>query len=247
MAETPFTLGTTWTGERWVAVGFAGRSVDGCAVFDELGDLWVEYGDDADRILLDVPVGLPEDEPTRRCDELARAVLGPRADALPSPPVREAVRKRRFAAAERVHRRHTGADLSEAGFALAPAIVAVEDLLSEAGAARRVLVESHPELCFRAFADEPLSHPRTVAAGYAERLRTLASFDRDAPPTVQRAAEDTAGEAVSVADVLDAVALAYTARPGEADLRSLPPSPPADAQGRPMRLAYRRAAPLVDG
>jgi predicted RNase H-like nuclease len=45
--------------------------------------------------------------------------------------------------------------------------------------------------------------------------------------------------------VLDALALAYTARPGPDELRSLPSDPPTDAEGLPMAIHYRAAEPLV--
>ena len=66
------------------------------------------------------------------------------------------------------------------------------------------------------------------------------------PPVVQEAAEATAGHEVAVDDVVDAVALAYTARPGAGALRSLPPEPPTDATGLPMRMVYRSSEPLAD-
>lgn len=252
MSEEPLFVGASWTGESWVAVSFAGRDFDGCGVFDEFGELWLASGDRAARLLIDVPIGLCETEASRRCDELARSTLGSLADAIPDPPVREATRKRRYQAADRVHERKTGTTLSEAAFELTDAIVAVEDLFEEVSTARDAVAESHPELCFRAFAGEPLDHPRGVAAGYAERMRTLAEFDPDAPPTIQSAAEATGGADVAVEDLLDAAALAYAARPGSGELRSLPadPStdlpadPPTDGDVVPPKLLYRSDSAL---
>jgi len=39
--------------------------------------------------------------------------------------------------------------------------------------------------------------------------------------------------------------LAYTAAPGDGQLRSLPPDPPTDAAGLPMRIVYRADDALV--
>jgi predicted RNase H-like nuclease len=75
-------------------------------------------------------------------------------------------------------------------------------------------------------------------------MRVLADHDRDAPPTVQSAAADVAGVPVPVHGVLDALALAYTARPGVGSLRSLPPDPPTDPTGLPVELVYRAEEPL---
>jgi len=241
-------VGVVYSEGDWLSVGFDGDGFDHAAVSDGVGDCWARYEERAVRLLVGLPVGLVESgDPTRRCDELARSALGPRGEAVVTPPVREATRKRRFSTAERVHQRKGDAALSRRAFAASDGIAMVDELLQEVPEAAAVVRSAHPELCFRAFADEPLSYPRDTAGGYAERMRTLAHYDRDAAPTVQHAADATGGHDVTVADVLDAVALAYTAQPGGGDLRSLPADPPTDPKGRPMELVYRADAPLVDG
>jgi predicted RNase H-like nuclease len=248
MPDASLTLGVHWTGSRWLGVAFDGASYDHAVCADEVGTLWLDYEDRADRLLVDVPVGLldGDDAGARRCDALARQVLGDRAATVFSPPVREATRKRRYTAAARVERRTTGRELSEAAFEASRPIAAVDELLQELPEARSAVVESHPEVCFRAFAGEPMDFDRDVAAGYAERLRTLATLDADAPPTVQAVAEATDGADCTVADVLDAVVLAYTAAPADVPLRTLPADPPTDDTGLAMRVAYRASDPLDD-
>jgi predicted RNase H-like nuclease len=247
MTDDRLFVGVAWCTGPWLAVVFAGETFDHAAVFDGVGDAWLRYEERAARVLVDVPVGLVErGDEGRRCDALAREVLGARRDAVYHPPVREATRKRRFPAASRTHERKTGRELSRTAFGASEAIAAVDELLQELPAARDVVGETHPEVCFRAFAGRPLEYPRDVAAGYAERLRTLAEYDPDGPVTVQAVAEATGGADVAVADVLDAVVAGYTARPGSAALRSLPSEPPRDATGLPMRIQYRADDPLVE-
>ncbi|MFB6304338.1 MAG: DUF429 domain-containing protein [Haloferacaceae archaeon] len=243
--DDPVFVGAHRGDERWLAVAFDRDGLEEAVVLDGVGDVWGRYDERAARILVDVPVGLVEEgTDERRCDALTRAALGPRADAVVPPPVREATRKRRYPVADRTHERRTGRGLSRRAFARSDAVAAVDDLLGEVPEARDRVAESNPELCFRALAGEPLAHPRRVAAGYAERMRTLAEFDPEAAPTVQSAAESTDGAEVTVADVLDAVVLGYAARPGPGSLRSLPADPPTDATGLPMRTCYRSEAPI---
>jgi predicted RNase H-like nuclease len=242
-------VGVDWSRESgaWLAVAFGPGGFDHAAVFDEVGELWLRY-EGAERVLLDVPIGLVDEGDAERAPEaMAREVLGARADAVVTPPVREATRKRRYPAATRVNERLTGRGLSERAFARSEAIAAVDELVRGVPEARPVVAESHPEVCFRALAGEPLEKSPRTAAGYAERMRTLAEFDRDAPQVVQFAAEATASSdaPVAVADVLDATALAYTARPGPGRLHSLPPEPETDEQGLPVRMLYRAPEPLV--
>ncbi|WP_459194820.1 DUF429 domain-containing protein [Halosimplex sp. J119] len=248
MSETgpPLYVGVDWSEGAWFAVAFDREGFDHAAAFAEIGDLWVRYEEVAERVLVDLPIGLIEEGETgRQCDALAREVLGPMADAVVTPPVREATRKRRYPAAQRVNERKAGRGISERAFAMSDGIAAVDELLQNVPEASAAFAESHPEVCYRAFAGEPLEHSGAYAAGYAERMRTLAQYDRDAPPAVQAAAAATEGYEIAVVDVLDAVALAYTAMPGSADLRTLPADPPTDAKGLPMGITYRAADPLV--
>jgi predicted RNase H-like nuclease len=238
-------VGVDWSSDGWVAVAFDSEGFDHAEVFPEIGDLWHRYEEVTDRMLVDVPVGLLEgDGDGRECDSLARSVLGSRSRSVFTPPVREATRKRRYPAAKRVNERKAGVSISKQAFAISDSIAAVDDLLRNVPEARETIVESHPEVCFRAFAGEPLQHSKKTAGGYAERMRTLAAFDADAPPIVQAVAGATAGEDVAVDDVLDAVVLAYTAAPGPGTLRSLPPDPPRDPKGLPMQIVYRAEEPL---
>ena len=239
-------VGVAYREGSWLAVTFTDEGYEETAVFDGIGDCWAAYEEAVRLLLVDVPIGLVESgDPVRRCDALAREVLGPRSGAVVDPPVREATRKRRYSTANRVHERKAGAALSEATFARSDAIAMCDELLQEVPEAAAVIRSAHPELCFRAFAGEPLAHDETTAAGYAERMRTLARRDRDAPPVVQKVAEATAGHDVPVAAALDAVVLAYTAAPGGGELQTLPASVPSDASGLPMELVYRAAASLV--
>jgi len=244
--EAPLYVGVDWADGSWLAVAFDQSGLDHAAVFEEIGDCWVRYEDRSARVLVDVPIGLVEEgEVGRRCDELAKSVLGPQASTYVTPPVREATRKRRYPAAQRVNERKAGRALTEAAFEMSDAIAAVDELVQNVPEASTAFVEAHPEVCYRAFTGEPLEHDKTTAAGYAERMRTLARHDRDAPPRVQTAASATAGHEIAVEDVLDAVALAYTAAPTGGDLRTLPSDPPTDAHGLPMRIAYRAESSLT--
>jgi predicted RNase H-like nuclease len=245
MSDTPLFVGVSKGEGGWVAVTFSAAGYEGADVYDGIGGVWAAYEETAERILVDVPIGLVEEaEAERPSDEAAREVLGPRAGAVITPPVREAARKRRFPAATRAQERNTGRELSREAFERSDSIVAVDDLMQEVTEARPVIRESHPEVCFRAFAGTSLEHDPALAAGYAERMRALATFDRDAPPIVQESAEATAGHPVRVHTVLDAVALGYTARPGPGDLYTLPSDPPTDATGLPMEMVYRAPEPL---
>jgi predicted RNase H-like nuclease len=228
----------------WLAVAYTVEGYDHAAVFEGVGELWARYEETAERVAVDVPIGLEAASAPRPNEAAAAEVLGERREAVVPAPVREAARKQRYRAAARVHERKTGRNLSRAAFERARLITGMDEFMTTIDDARPMFVEALPELCYRAFAGESLSEPPEVAAGYAERMRVLAGFDRDAPPTVQSVAEATEGHAVPIPSVLDGVALGLTIRPGPSELRSLPADPPTDEEGLPMQYVYRSEAPL---
>lgn len=247
MAESEsLSLGVDVSSGSWFAVAFDRSGFDHAAVFDEIGELWHRYEEVVSHVFVDMPIGLIEQgEEKRKCDALARDVLGPRSRSVFTPPVREATRRHSYKAAKRVNERKSGRSLSKQAYNISQNIAEVDDLLRNVPEAREVFVESHPEVCFRALAGEPLQHSKRKAGGYAERMRTLATFDADAPTAVQSAAEAAGDAEVAVDDVLDATVLAYAARPGPGERYSLPQSPPTDAKGLPMQIVYRADEPLV--
>ncbi|WP_254840190.1 DUF429 domain-containing protein [Natronomonas marina] len=237
-------VGSVARGGVWLAVAYTDDGYDHAAVVEGVGELWTRYEETADTIAVDVPVGLETSSAPRPNERAAADYLGDRRRAIVPAPVREAARKQRYPTAARVHERKSSSDLPEAAFQRSRLVTAVDEFMTTIDEARDVLVEAHPELCYRAFAGEPLVERPEVAAGYAERMRVLAEFDRDAPPTVQSVAEATEGHAVPIPAVLDAVALGLTVRPGPGQCRTLPADPPTDEEGLPIRYVYRSEAPL---
>jgi len=248
---------------NWVAVGHDGGGAFDVAVYADVEALWDACGETAARIVVDVPVGLcgsfaasggaveTDGELSRRCDDLARSVLGRRSSSVFTPPAREVVRMAADGAdyddCNRRNRELTGKGLMVQAMNIADGIAAVDELLRGRGDPA-VLVEGHPEVCFRAFAGEPLADGKTSAAGVEERLAALErvpEYERGAWRDVARSLR-AVDASVGLDDALDAVALALTAAADDESWRTLPPEPPADEAGLPVQMAYRSATPLVD-
>jgi predicted RNase H-like nuclease len=235
-------VGVDWATDGWLAVSLDGDET--VTLHDEFRDVWHAYRD-ADRILVDVPIGLPSSkEPTRQCDSLARDVIGPRRSSVFPPPTRAALGHDDHAAASDANRNAIGKGLSIQAYHIADGIEAVDDLLRSDPQARETIREAHPEVCFRAFAGEPLSHSKTTAAGYAERLTALEHAGVDAADLVHRLAKNVPDAEVGIDDVVDATALALTARPEPGTLRTLPSERAVDEEGLPMEMVYRARDPL---
>ncbi len=239
-------VGSVARTDAWLAVAYTDEGYDHTAVVDGVGELWTRYEESAARIAVDVPIGLGSTTAPRPNEKVARELLGERRDAIVPTPVREAVKKQRYRTAARVHERKAGHDLPRMSFQSADRAAAMDEFLDAIDEARPVFVEAHPEICYLAFAGEPMGESPETAGGYAERMRTLAEFDRDAPPTVQSVAEAASGHPIGVSAVVDAVALGLTICPGPGELRSLPVDPPEDERGLAIRYVYRSDGVLSD-
>ncbi len=162
-----------------------------------------------DVLALDIPIGLAEDGP-RRADAAARALVGRRSSSVFATPVRAALQASDHAEAVRVSRAATGSGISVQAFGLRHKILEVDRWWRAAPApplqAPR-LVEAHPEACFAAMAQRPLDHRKKSWAGAAQRRALLRSVGIDLPDDLGEA-----GRVGAVDDVLDAAAVAWTAR-----------------------------------
>ncbi|TWT94052.1 hypothetical protein Pla108_37640 [Botrimarina colliarenosi] len=186
---------------------------------------------------VDIPIGLAEDGP-RECDGLARRRLGPRrAVSVFSAPPRCAVADVDYPEACRLAAAASGKKISKQAWHIGPKIRETRSLLIAEPRLRRRLFESHPELCFQRLAGgAALGEPKKSIAGSVQRRRLLAeAFGAEAVDRVLTQA--AASRRVGVDDALDAMACwTAAARAAAGEAESLPPKPPADADGLRMAM-----------
>lgn len=223
------TLGIDGCRGGWVAVRWDGRN----ATVSLHGDILGLAADHAgiSRALIDMPIGLPEEQP-RRCDTLARRRLGPRRASVFPVPCRDAVYAASYSAACAINRDRIGRALSKQSWNICPRIAEVDHYLRSAPSLP--LIEAHPELAFAAFAGAPLSDPKRRPAGRAARTALLAHRFAGTPSLLAQALDTHHGQ-VAADDVLDALALALAAAGA---LVWLPDPPDHDAAGLPMAIAF---------
>ena len=190
----------------------------------------VDLLDEADVVGIDIPIGLPEPGQVRACDLLTRAELRERRSCVYPAPSRAVLAEPEFRAANVVSRRVAGVGISKQAFFIGARIVDLDVALDPAIAER--VVEVHPELSFTRMAGRPIGTKKT-AAGLATRRELIARW----LPGDVAALVDRRPPRVRADDALDALACAWTMQRwvrGEAE--SLPPDPPYDARGLPMRI-----------
>jgi len=255
-------LGVDRDGSDWIAVGYSEQGPIEATVYGSINQLWAGHGHTADHIVVDVPIGLcsslddPEPcgritdgELSRHCDDLAKTVIGSRFSSVFTAPCRMAVELAAdgapYSEVNEANRDHTGKGLMQQAANIAPCIIEVDELLRDDGDPD-ILVEGHPEVCFRAFGDSDLGHSKKTAPGVDERLSLLDSIGEDERGTWRRLARELAdeGHSTGLDDLLDALALAVTAGASSDELQTLPADPPEDDEGLPMQMVYRRDEPF---
>ena len=181
---------------------------------------------DCAAIMVDMPVGLPRGSERRRCDEEARALLGPAwTRVFPAPP-RECLRASTPRQFQRLHRELTGAGATLPLWGIVRKIREVDEALANSRRAAEKVHEFHPELTWLRLGSGPAPSKHT-ADGIAWREAVLARFGLAAPRKLARG--------VKADDVLDA-----TIGLAAAGLDHCIPAgpPPRDDHGLPMRIYY---------
>jgi predicted RNase H-like nuclease len=177
-----------------------------------------------DAIAIDIPIGLADSGP-RQADLLARRAAGPRYASVFVTPVRAALLAGTYAAALAASRELTGQGISSQAYRLREKILQVDQWRQRTPTCP--VVEAHPELSFAAMAGAPLRDSKSTWAGAVRRrqLLTAQSIDLDGDLGLS-------GLRVGVDDVLDAAAVAWTARRvADGGARRLPAEPERFSDG----------------
>lgn len=248
-----FVAGVDWAGGKWLAVTFRDESYAGCILEEDFEGFW-KKDQTPDLVLVDVPIGLPEDQKTRtdreRVDSLVRSVTGRPRSVFPVPS-RGAARVAYKEGAEyeevaRVNQRDIGKGLNKQSYHITHGIGEIDTLLENHEQARTKTVESHPELCFRTLLGRQLQHPKNTAAGVGERLNALRNQIPEPGTLLEQITGDLVGQStdVDIDDVLDALVLGLVASRTKDELMYLPEDWKTDPEGLPMRMAYWAEEPL---
>jgi predicted RNase H-like nuclease len=175
---------------------------------------------------IDMPLGLLADG-WRTADALARRVLGVRGASVFAIPPRPVWAAPDYPAANRRCRDLTGRGMSAQAWALRRKLLEADSFRRGCGDG---IYEVHPELSFAGLAGAPLVESKHRAAGLARRRELLERAGIALPQRVPGAAED---------DLLDAAAVAWSARRIAAGTARVLPDPPAQRSDDGYDIAIR--------
>lgn len=226
----------------WVMATIRDRSI-AIDVVDSIDAAWRALRS-PQLVLVDIPIGLCDGP--RACDIEARALLGSARSRVFPAPCRAAAEAATYPEANRLSKQITGKGLSKQAWNITAKIRQVDTLLRATPAARGVVRECHPEVCFTGLCGRPILASKKTDDGFEERANALAAAF--APvlgrgPVVMDAVEEAMsrwpGRMVAQDDIVDAMAALACAIAPKGALRTLPPDPPRDSFGLPMEMVYR--------
>ena len=228
-------VGIDWMKPYWLAAEIRGDEIS-LKKLSDIADI-NNYYLTADAVLIDIPVGLPENkvENVARPDCEARGLLprGRKSTIFPVP-CRQAINIENYEDASAENERVLGKKLTSQSYAFSKMVRQVDDFLLEEKYWQNRLVESHPEVVFqRLNGGNGLYHSKHTDAGIQERISILQRYGVDLMPLF---AEFTPKQ---YEDVLDAVCLAVSAKLGcENGFQTIPANPTYDSRGLKMQMVF---------
>ena len=222
---------------------FAVKLTDGLEwevkVFEDINALWAEFHDAA-VILIDIPIGLKDEGLNEReCDVAARKLLGKkRASSVFRPPCRKAVHSP-IDKASKINFNLTKRQLPLQTLNILSKIGEVDALLSKDKSARQIIREIHPEICFWALSGgRPMQYSKKKQDGFFERESILRSVCPNTEAIVNETLTAYRRSGVARDDIIDALAVAVTAKIGFNRLLTIPEIPQIDSKGLRMEMVY---------
>lgn len=222
-------VGVDWLKGKWLAVELHNNIVH-YDTFDNI-ELLCEHYENADVILIDAPIGLPENsaEAENRPDQSARDYLKVknRKSSIFNVPFRQMIyaeNKEEFWTLNE----KLSAKVSSQSFGIIKCIKDVDEFLSLNPEWKNRLLESHPECAFQALNNgQGLEFSKHSDEGIELRTQILSKYVRNVKDFL-RITPCNARE-----DILDALALAVTAKLG---FKSIPADPKEDSRGLKMQI-----------
>lgn len=193
-----------------------------------------------DRVLIDMPIGLEDEEYTREADALLRKKLGKEyAPSVFSPPIRPALTAPSYVEANMISHEFTEKKLTLQSWNITPKIQMVDELLRENTDLIDVVLESHPELLFQKLNGGMIYQKKNLKKGRKHRLKLIEAKEPIAEDFFRDIKEDFRRNEVEEHDIVDAMVLAYCAKISEEEgIKTLPEDFEYDSEGMRKAIHY---------
>ncbi|MCD6253992.1 MAG: DUF429 domain-containing protein [Thermotogae bacterium] len=180
--------------------------------------------------LVDIPIGLPKDR-ERTCDKMARKLLSRRASSVFTVACREAVYQDSYEKALEINKAILQKGFSKQFWNIARKVREVDELMRNNEEGRKLIKESHPELCFLGISGRILKS-KHEKAGLEERLEMLVQYIPNARKELINISEKLK---IPLDDLIDATVLSLSL---SFKLISVPEKTEYDEYGIPMQIHF---------
>lgn len=222
---------------KWIAVCIKD---DGFEVgkFNSIDEICAEY-EDADSMIIDMPIGLLDNSSKHRPESQARKYLKGKTSSIFNTPCRKAVYCDDYESACSINREVLGVGLAIQSYAICSKIREVDEFLNNHSDWKNRLLEGHPEICFAKInGDKAVLENKTKEEGQKKRLEILSKYYSDSEKVVEKFLYEVPSRK-KIDDVIDALCLAVTGVLGlKYGLKSIPENPETDNNGLKMQMVY---------
>ncbi len=229
---------------KWLAAALSNQGFE-VKLFDDIKEACRYYAE-ADSVLLDMPIGLPESPNEIRPEPELRKQLKGKSSSVFNVPCRQASVELTYLEASRVNLEVLGKKLSRQTFGIIPKIREVDVFLEQNPRWKNRLVESHPEYCFALLNNgSPILSNKMTREGSLQRLEILSKYYPDIFLLLKAFRLKYPGLTNKTDDLLDAAALSLVGAIAlETGFYSVPAIPYVDGRGIKMQIAGAKVPAL---
>lgn len=205
-----------------------------------IGDVCGKY-QNADSIMVDMPIGLPESLTDIRPDSELRKRLKGKASSVFSTPCRQSVYTADYTKAIEENKNALHISINPLSHAIIPKIREVDCFLQKNSEWKNRLVESHSEFCFAVLnKNTPIRENKQTLIGVQKRVEVLNQYYPESFSVVEQFQRTAPTALCSKLDnVIDALALAVVGSVGiKNGFRTIPQVPMEDSTGIKMQVVY---------
>ena len=176
MSQSTRFLGIDGCPGAWFCI-WQGSGGFGWDIYESVRAIWDQH-QSAERILIDIPIGLTNDQP-RSIEPIVRRQLGERRSSVFPVPCRDAVYAVDYPEACAVNFQRWGKKLSKQSWLICDKIREMDRFLHRNPQARVVIGESHPELAFSYFNNGPMAENKKTEQGLQARAKLIEALAPD--------------------------------------------------------------------
>ena len=224
----------------WIVIGIAKDQSFIVKKYRTFQDFFQEFPN-AKKYLIDMPLGLADQNYFRDIEKLAREKLKPnKTSTIFSPPCRAAVFAQTYESAKEINIKLTGKSISIQAWNICQKIREMDEFLIENKSVISKIHEAHPEICFASLNNgKPLISKKKTKEGQQERLALLKQYFPKSMEIFDFYQSNFLKKDVKIDDILDALCLSITGYLGnKIGFSYLKTKPNLDAHKIPMNMIF---------